>query len=408
MAVVVPTTIDCLLQWIFVVLSALVNLTSAVSNTVSATVPVNPVETNGILSLSCKVWNLDSNIHTIQIFRRTTASGRSEQLSVDGDVLQRVDDRVFLAFRQLDDQSAIYFLSITDITKDDQGIYSCKIITKEGSIREVASDVVNISVTYFPSESDPVCSSFENINVMEGTTLTFNCSSEIANPPVSLHWRQTKEQDLTKGTENYVSNQRLVSSLSFKASMGDNGVMFLCVVTSVAFPDDSRSCHIGPLNVKPNSNLPRDDGDDDTQLFPISTPGIVPSQSTDTTDDNKIKRTLNTRTCSKTCSYFTYPLLHWIVATAVALILTVIFLICILLVYGKYRQVRKQSKEKLHGPPRLPEGIYSELECKQGEPKMYMTLVDSNASSNQVDLPGKKIVAGGYYGAMPRAPQQYW
>ncbi|XP_072047511.1 uncharacterized protein [Amphiura filiformis] len=368
------------------------------SKAVSATVPVNPVETDGILSLSCRVRNFDVHSHTLHIYRRTIAAGQTEQLSVDGAILEKVDDRMFLAFRQLEGQSAIYFLSIMDVTKEDQGLYSCKIITKDGRIMEIASDEVNISVTYFPADTDPVCSHLSPGPIMEGTKVTLNCSSEVANPQVSINW-QTTTGTKYDNTKRNVVNNRIYSVLTIKASRKDNGVVFLCEITSDAFPDTSRSCHIGPLSVLTNPDLSYDV----TEHVP-ETPVLKPTKSSSTkivkTDPN-----FSAKNCNEMCSYFSYPLLHWIVATAAAVFLAIVFLICIVFIYGKYRHIKRQTKEQFHGVPRLPEGIYSELECKHGEAKMYMTLVDSATPGNQVELHDKKT--GGYYGAMPVNAQQF-
>ncbi len=385
-----------------------ISLASASKPSVKATVPVNPVDTGGILSVNCKVRNSDLDSHTLHIYRRTSTSGKSEQLSVDGDVLQKVDDRVFLAFRQLEDQSVIYFLSIMEVTKDDQGLYSCKLITKEGSIREVANDTANISVTYFPPETDPVCSSLQSNRVLEGTVVNLSCSSEIANPTVSIAWTTTSGAKF--GSKPRVVNNRIHTSLTITLSRRDNDVVFLCDITSNAFPDMKRQCHIGPVTVTPNPDILY------TDRLPDTSSVVKPTKTTlDVPDENIVKSdpTFSAKKCNKICSYFSYPLLHWIVATASALLLAVVLLICIVFVYGKYRRVKRQTKEELYRNdgvrPRLPDGIYSELECKQGESKMYMALVDSNPasrSSHQADIRNKTM--GGYYGAMPvTAPPQF-
>lgn len=390
--------------------------------TVKASVPVNPVESGGILSLSCKVSNLDKAIHTVQIFRRIADTGRSEQLSVDDGVLQNVDDRVFLAFRQLEGTSAIYFLSVMEVTQADQGVYSCKIITKDGTIREVASDAENISVMYFPSDPDPVCGHLEHLTVNEGDLLVFNCSSELANPPVSITWRRTQSSEPLKGAETSIKNQRLYSVLQIKASRKQHhGVVFLCEISSAAFPNTVRNCHIGPLSIiydgtQHDTDFPIDVKP--TASFPVSTaPDLVKGITSD--DKDTAVTTLTAQNCRRVCSYTasSSALLYWVIATVLAVFLCLLFLMAVIFICARYRNIDEELNDSFCAPrvpttARLPDGIYSELECKQvEESKMYMSL--GNSTAETVGSTGVGPVmrpqhhhqhfskTGGHYGALP-------
>ena len=96
-------------QWLK--LTILVNFFSNIltySDVIVATSPVNPVKEQGLLTIHCQVRNLDDN-HQVTITRRV--GDRIQQISVDEDVLgNAVDERVFLAVRQLLDGSTVYFL----------------------------------------------------------------------------------------------------------------------------------------------------------------------------------------------------------------------------------------------------------------------------------------------------------
>ena len=336
-------------------------LISAANVVIETAVPVNPVKTGGILSLHCRIWNLESN-HQVQIYRKLTGK-HSEMVSVDEYVLQNIEDRVFLASRQLEDGSSVYFLSVTDITKSDQGTYSCKVVgsNEEDDTITLGRSLVNIDVHFFPTDSYPVCSPNEGLTLTEGELTTLNCSSEIANPIPDITWIKTGDGEIQSGVT--VRNGVVYSELRIVPTLADKGKMFLCQLTSPMFPDVVQSCHVGPLEVLRNPKY---------VPAPVTNP---PQVKTNALVTPSIETTLTLkRNCLKSCpSSISSPVSFWIIATAVAGVFALTFLFLGVILVIKYNRMNQGRRKQL--PPHLNrEYIYSELEHKPAESQLYMSL----------------------------------
>ncbi len=349
--------------------------------TLEASAPVNPIERNGILSLHCQVKDLTPG-HRVEIYRNV--GQEDEALSFGEAVTSSVDDRVFLAVRYMD-ASVVYFLSITDVTQDDSGVYTCKIIRTKGKIAEIAAQSVNMSVLYFPSEQYPQCdSSLKDgpLQIQEGDMLMLNCSSEKANPTVDIKWTRTGGGTI-RGNQVTESGDIVYASVAFRVTKRDQHAVFLCNITSKALPGLSRTCHIGPLKVilnrngdnVPSDTLPDANGNIDSNPPPTTITALAPVDSNVYTGGNRgVTRTK--QNCIDYCSSYSSDVFYWIIATAVCVVLGLMFFIFGVGLLLKYKRVSNDIKRTNSGftSARLAiDDIYAEVENKAAM-KPYMSL----------------------------------
>ena len=107
-----------------------------------------PAEEGNILALHCEVSNFKVNEQEVSILRIT--NGKTERLAMGNNVMPDVDERIFLATRQLDAGSTVYFLTIIRANRNDKGKYVCKVIKDGISTEEIAVSSVNLDILYFP------------------------------------------------------------------------------------------------------------------------------------------------------------------------------------------------------------------------------------------------------------------
>ena len=218
---------------------------------VVVTAPVNPAREGGMISIHCYVEGLEHG-QVITVSRKLM-DNPIEMLSYKDGIMSGVEDGVFIAQRQLSDGNHVSFLSITGVTIEDQGTYTCAVFYNNVVISEGSVDV---TVEYFPSDEHPICQSATDLeNIVEGAPLTLNCTSEKGNPHVSLEWKRTGENKLKETdsvTEDDGFNDLVISTLTFIPSVEDSGSVFLCTITSSTFYDQSTSCHVGPIKVISN------------------------------------------------------------------------------------------------------------------------------------------------------------
>ncbi len=355
---------------------------------ISVSAPMASVEERGVLAIHCRVWNLAGDEEVT--VRRTLPDGRTQRLSLNNGLVTGVSDRMFLAVRQLDDSSNVYFLSIMDVTKQDEGNYSCYIVS---NFNQVAQDTVFVGVYYFPSEVYPLCSDhLQDVTVKQGDILTLNCTSEIANPPVTIAWSRTGV-DTTLQSQEYINGDMKISSLTIKVKLQDHGSVFLCAVSSAMFPEETRTCHVGPLYVIPNGRFRTVPN----HVIGGTQPNDVASSSvtkyTRDFDGDKLLR----EKCDKTCASVTSSTFFWIVSTCVSVVLAIVFGVLGIFLVVRYHRKCKMSKSHYTAVRRVPEEIYSELENRRTvNNKFYMTLVKPEIPKNQFLYDKQRVVAGQY------------
>ena len=356
-------------------LSLLTNIVFA-KQRISVTAPMSSVDEGGVLAIHCRVWNL-AKTEEVTILRKLKDSDAPERLSLTDGLVSGAGDRFFLAVRQLDDASNVYFLSIMDVTRQDEGEYTCYIVSI-GGFTEIASDSVTVSVFYLPSENYPMCKGYDNTLVKEGSIISLNCSSEVSNSDIDITWSRVGT-DITFPTTKEIHNGILYSSMILTTRLQDSGSVFLCTISSAIFPGEIRTCHLGPVNVIPNDGSKTEQGN-----VMGNARGTYPTVSTYSV--TKYTRELSSEKmrekCQKTCSSISSSSFFWIVATAVSAILAVLFGIIGVVLLIRYHRKTKMSKTQYMAARRVPEEIYSELENRRMSSKFYMTLVKPETPKN--------------------------
>ena len=327
-----------------------------------AKAPVNPVQQDGVFSLHCEVRNLRKS-HEVTVLR--SIDEEIERLSVDKDILPSVDERMFLSFKQVKEGNyVVYFLTITQVRREDEGRYSCR-VTDKATASQVVVAFVDLKVMYFPSDSDPQCSSTSPLEVREGQIITLNCSSEMAFPIVNLEWSQadTELQPSSAKTEN----GRVYTIVNVRVSRSHSNAVFLCSVTSTAFPDQvKRSCHIGPLRVKYDPNFK------DTNTMPP--PPVRTSVDTKPDVNKPPSRGVNReKNCRQLCPPASSKSFFWIVSTVIAALLAVAFFIIGMILFIKYCRLPSQHEMDFHPVRQSSDNkLYAELESRQTARQVYM------------------------------------
>ena len=324
--------------------------------------PVNPVEEGEILSFRCQVWNIKEG-QDVELLR--TLKTGTERMFVEGDLLPSTGDNAFVAVRQLDDGSTVYFLTIMYTSRADSGDYICRITRTVGIETEnVLWDSERISLLYTPPETDPKCYNTEVVTVLEGTDLTLNCSSETGNPPVSIQWvRAGTSTEIPAQSDTSMSNGRTFSVTKRRLFRKDDGVIFLCQVTSEAFPDLSQSCHIGPVQIKQNPSIETPFITSESIDEPIKDNVLPP-----TTGSGKdlVRSSTNTDDCKKFCeSTSSSTSFFWIITTVIAgsaaLTFFIIFLVCLV----KFcKEEGNNNNHRHYIEQQTIEEIYSEVDSK--------------------------------------------
>ena len=151
------------------------------------TAPVNPVKAGGILSIHCQVNGLESG-QSITLSRQLKDSSQIDRLSWDL-TLTVQDDRIFLAMRQLEDGSLVYFLSVLQVTIADKGMYICTV--SASNLKVVAEESIDIEVQHFPDDPHPECFPPDKMQVEVGELVAMSCVSEAGYPVVDISWKRT-------------------------------------------------------------------------------------------------------------------------------------------------------------------------------------------------------------------------
>ena len=405
-------------------------LSPSPETTITVTAPLNPVREGDMLSIMCKITNLEREDSVIL---RRTVNGETEKISLDQTIQGSLDNRFFLANRRLSSGAMVYFLSVIDVTRDgDEGEYECRVIQED----KIMTKKINAKVQYFPSERSTQCSSdfLATAVVVSGTRISFNCSSEDGLPEVDIAWAVTT----TTGEELRYTHTRadgmVHSKLSLEASMRYNDAVFICKITSAGF-ETERTCHVGPLTITRNplnpdepdyyppppntdpgrgSNQAGPDVDiyDDTDSNPGSNPGIIrrPGDSDVTTTD-----------CSAICaSQQSTSTFYWIIATVVAAILAILFLLIGICIATKLCNMQKSRSSQYSTVPHIGqiiqyrqpqlEDVYERIECGGGnrdDERMYMALHGLRKPDNLVVQTDMPVEIEDNYTRTPTAPIQH-
>ena len=338
---------------------------------VSLTAPVNPVEEHGILSIQCQVWDL-TKIHEVNLLKIT--DGISNRLAVDGDVLPSVDDNVFLAQRTRPDGSVIFFLSVIDVERSDRGLYKCEVRSKAEGMNVIAEQSIEIDMLFFPSENGPICQPEGPLDILENTTPSFRCFSEQGNPPIELQWIRAGTESVVNSDQKEVEG-RAVSNFRPLVTMRENGAIYFCKVTSPSFPDQFRTCHVGPLTVISNPNNNHVGNTDDVSVQSSPTIGLISHENPNVDQSNpptwSSDMIIN---CENQCSYDSPSILYWILATIAVSVIALTFLCISIILFVKFSRLSGPEQDDYVSVEHRREQIYVDLETKPSKEKVYMGL----------------------------------
>ncbi len=342
----------------------------------TATAPVNPVRENGMLSFMCKISDLDADNHGVRISRRT--SDRQEWISYKNLILAD-DERIFLAIRHIGDGSVIYFLTITNVARDDEGEYTCKVLQ---DLNPIATDSSHVQVDYYPTDIYPACHPNKQLTAMEGVPLSFNCTSEEASPSVSLTWAKTGSKKVLSASESR-HNGLVTSTLTITPTRKDHNAMYLCKIVYSGYYPNPKFCHVGPLHVVHNPNIIT------PERVTIENNGVIQTTDHSKPDHVFLPDETTTTICRNTCPYFSGSLLRWIISTAVAAFLAVLFFIIGVTILYKWNKTveddlnnRHHDNLQHHMRSMVKDDIYMELEKQRENDRVYMALDKFNKQYN--------------------------
>lgn len=370
--VIVP---DLFFVWCGVLLRLTQIASVAPETRIVASSPVNPVDQGGILAVHCQVWNMRPEDEVVVL---RTVDDKTEKLSDGPDA--DLEERIFIAVRQMEDGSTVYFISLTRVSKADGGEYSCTVMRFSKQIMQIATDAVEISIVHFPTESSPKCASSVNdkLAITEGMPITLNCSSSLGNPPVKISWHQV-------GSDKELPSRKITSGDTIYAELTvrpmANSPVYICQIQSVAFPDRTETCHIGPLVVMRDSNSPR--------LPYITKYSPTTPETNPVVVATNIHSDIKSSNCRSICASRTYSgTFYWIVGTVAMAILAILFFIIFIAILLRYlRRLRnnnlnhyKVPYEHRGGPPHK---VYEELEIRRCGGQVYMALDKSKNLANE-------------------------
>ncbi len=374
---------------------------------IKVSVPITPVRQGGLLSVYCQIWDLAAG-EEVTLFRRPRGQSDIERLTWNGGYAEGVEERVFIAQRHVSDGSLVYFLTITNVVREDEGDYTCTVFRSD-SMETLAYETLPIDVFYFPDDpqTDPLCSgSQEPITASEGDIIVFNCSSHEGLPVVQLAWSKGGGKSIAP-TRYEHKNGMVFNEVHYKITRHDNGAVFVCELTSSEFPDETKSCHVGPIKVLFTQSAPGDIPDipdipiREKDAVTVRSPGVVHNNNINNKGhdlDNKRRPSSSdgvSNFCKKECSLLDSPAFSWIVLTTITGSVAFLFFVIGLVLFVKLRMFNENHKRRaiaLKYAPKSPlrNDIYEELESRRcgGEPRMYMAL-------HLADNPGKHPVQCG-------------
>ena len=147
--------------------------------TVELSTPVQPVTVGGILAIQCQVWNTQES-YKVNLFR--IVNGDTEQLTSLEEYNSRssLGQRGYLAKRSFSDGSIVIFLTVVDVSPNDEGEYLCKVHSVvRGTFNDIAEDTAIIEIYTFPNNIFPQCSSTPNtLRFNAGERTTLRCKSQ--------------------------------------------------------------------------------------------------------------------------------------------------------------------------------------------------------------------------------------
>ncbi|XP_038062657.1 uncharacterized protein LOC119733151 [Patiria miniata] len=156
-------------------------------------------------------------------------------------IVETNDPRVSIANRSFGEHNA-YSLQITDITESDAGRYKCHAEWGGASL----FGYIFVSVQYFPAEN-PFYGTNESDRIPTESVAVW-CDTAIGNPGVTITWRvdhSDKEVTCSVYSTELPQNERVRCVVKLGEHLQNQ--VFLCTVTSSAFPGQNQSCSVSPI-----------------------------------------------------------------------------------------------------------------------------------------------------------------
>ena len=345
---------------------------------VSISTPIDTVVVGGILAIQCQVWNIPEN-SVVNIFR--SSNGKTYQV-VNEEEIVRSSERLhmFLAKRTFTDGSLIYFLTIVGASNEDEGEYVCKIVDFAQS-SFIAEESVNVQIFSYPANMYPICASTPNQpnTLRVHDTLILKCTSEKGVPSVQMKWISNKSsRDILTQTIIEDNLQHAEAFVTVDKTL--QGAVFMCEISSTAFPDWKRTCVVGPITVK----APRLEG-----VRGLTTSKTL-SKNTEIKNAGDTEINYLDGMCSG-CSSNDMLSLYLTAATIGASLFTVIFMTSTIILCYKYHNISEAARRRpasIVATSQPVEPVYVSLQRRlTPEQREYMTLEDPNNPDNKIILP---------------------
>ncbi len=358
------TTMDFVHLSIGLVLILLSRCTNAVPR-VQMSIPIPQVKVGGILSLYCR-------IHELETKQKVTISRNDDNVRLTwGEFVERgVDERTFLAVRHQSDGSIVHFLTITNVQGKEEGVYRCS-VRDDSTLQEITGDNTSVKVQHLPDSKYPQCVPSVPLIVNEGDLMSFNCTTQAALPEVDMAWSHTRDLPILGRPTKITNGQYRILTLQTRVSMLDDGAMYVCTITSRAFPDFSKTCHVGPLKVTRN---PLATFKPKMPNFEIAATTPKPNLKQDLED---IVRHSTTMECQEYCSSLSTPTFYWVIATVVSASFAFLFIFITAILMIKYCRTTNKRHNQCASEMQIYGGddIYTELDAiPEGVKQVYMSL----------------------------------
>ncbi|KAJ8042640.1 Kin of IRRE-like protein 1 [Holothuria leucospilota] len=151
-------------------------------------------------------------------------------------------------------------LHISNVAPSDDMTYKCAVLDTTTDQEVLQSSPIRLEIESTPGAEYPKCiEPPDKTEYLEGEEISMNCTSERANPPVSILWYQGGTQIKSMKPMLDVNGFR-TATYTFVVEPRYNGAVFQCKLTTEAIPGYEKSCTIGPLSVvyQPRVTLVRD------------------------------------------------------------------------------------------------------------------------------------------------------
>ena len=297
-----------------------------------------PITVNGLLVVQCKVWDVPERamitLELEKIDGRIVDIANGVYKSESGvNVNQNADRRYYLSTRTIGD-ATIYFLTVTQVTADDEGSYICTSFARE--TRKVEAHKAVVKLRYFPNNQYPVCSDTPRnpIRIPDNRYLTLRCTTNMGNPPVNISWHHGSN-NANISERQWKEDDELISERRHTLTMEDQNAVFICRISSDMFWGRSEICQVGPLRLY--SDEYPDPGD---QPLSVDNGGGLQVSAP---PSNTAKAGLNCKqeTCER--SFKVHVL---IIAVGFTTILCLVFIITTIIMCYKYKAKREAVKQK--------------------------------------------------------------